>query len=1004
LAVGVQDAMFGENEGTATCLSQIESRLIVANSPTHPDRMTSGTTRIPLRLTLLALITAAVLAFAGINFRQQLVYRAPTDGAVWVPLATPITSGSGAVLVARSVAEHGPAWAAGIRRGDLLAAVDQRPLSNPEDVTRALYRAGNGGRVQYTVLADGLLRPVVIRVGGALPPLRLYAYQGLIGLLYLVIGGFVLARGALSSKALHVYAFCLSSFVLYTFHYTGKLNGFDQIVYWSNVAATLLTGALLLHLAMTFPERKWVLAHVPAAAVLLYAPAACALLLRAAWARGALTFAAPGATIVGVLDRLDYAVLGGYFVASAVAFVYTQRHAQSPVLRHQMKWISRGTVLGASPFLLLYVLPFVFGSDPPRWAAASTASLIFIPLTFGYAIARYRLMDVDAIFRRGMAYTLATLAIVAISFAIIGGAASLIHSRIAGGNASLVLVIVITALLFQPIQGYIQERIERFFYRERYGFRRSLTEFGREINAELDLDMMLQLLVERLAKTLAVARVAVFLSRDQDAASGDFHLARSWGIAEPGGLDLGFLDRNLPEFASGRLFVENPAHPATLPQRYCDTIARLELTCYIACEVKGRTVAVIGIGRTHDGDFVSSEDMELLESLAGYLAVAVDNARLYRSLSQKVREYERLKDFSENMVESIRVGVAAVDLNDRIESWNAQMEVLSARPRSQAISRGIAEVFAPELAAEYERARREGGIHTARVRVEFTPGEPRTLQVSIAPLVTRNFDLVGTILLLDDITAQTELQEKLAQSERLSSIGLLAAGVAHEVNTPLAVISNYTQLLAKQLASGDPTSNVVQKITEQTFRASEIVNSLLNFSRTGGAEMALVNLNRVVRDTLALVEHPLRRAGVRVETVLDPDLPEINGHLGKLQQVLLNLVFNARDAMPGGGLLRVRTASDDGHVTIRVEDNGEGIAPEVRHRIFDPFFTTRKSVRRGGSALGSAEAWGSGTGLGLAITYGIVQEHRGHISVESSRGRGTSFQLEFPKDRKVAHV
>jgi two-component system NtrC family sensor kinase len=220
------------------------------------------------------------------------------------------------------------------------------------------------------------------------------------------------------------------------------------------------------------------------------------------------------------------------------------------------------------------------------------------------------------------------------------------------------------------------------------------------------------------------------------------------------------------------------------------------------------------------------------------------------------------------------------------------------------------------------------------------------------------------------------------QADKLSSIGLLAAGVAHEVNTPLAVISTYAQMLAKQVADDEQKSKLLDKIANQTFRASEIVNGLLNFSRTSSTEFGAVNLNRVIQETLSLVEHQLQKAGITVLTNLDAELPSIHGNAGKLQQVFLNLFLNARDAMESGGSLEIRTSADETGASVDVADTGHGIAPENLLRIYDPFFTT-KSARKG-------------TGLGLSVTYGIVHEHGGAIEVTSRPGGGTRFHLELP--------
>jgi signal transduction histidine kinase len=264
--------------------------------------------------------------------------------------------------------------------------------------------------------------------------------------------------------------------------------------------------------------------------------------------------------------------------------------------------------------------------------------------------------------------------------------------------------------------------------------------------------------------------------------------------------------------------------------------------------------------------------------------------------------------------------------------------------------------------------------------------------MAIAPLVTRNFSVVGRLIIMDDITERVELENQLSQADKLSSIGLLAAGVAHEVNTPLAVISSYAQMLSKQLHGDDVKGALLDKITRQTFRASEIVTNLLNFSRSSGAEFTEVDLNRVILDTLSLVEHQFKSAKIRVERALAPRLGPVQGNAGRLQQVFLNLFLNARDAMPEGGKLKVATSNGEA-VTVVVSDTGAGISQEHLHRIYDPFFTTK-----------SGNGQKRGTGLGLSVTYGIIQEHAGKIRVESAPGRGTTFYLDFPLVTKGVHV
>jgi two-component system, NtrC family, sensor kinase len=373
------------------------------------------------------------------------------------------------------------------------------------------------------------------------------------------------------------------------------------------------------------------------------------------------------------------------------------------------------------------------------------------------------------------------------------------------------------------------------------------------------------------------------------------------------------------------------------------------------------------------------------------VAVAIENARLYQSLEQKALQVERLKDFSENIVESLNIGIVTVDLEDRIESWNSQLEDLLGISRRDAIGRNLAEVFPSDLVAEISSHGSTG--HVSSIYKHHLNGrDDRHLivNVSIAPLIGKNSARLGRLILIDDITQRMRLEEQMVQTEKLTSLGLLAAGVAHEVNTPLAVISNYIQMLAKQIPADDPRQKTIERIVKQTFRASEIVNNLLNFSRTGSIEFSEVNMNSLLEETLSLVQHPFRTARVNVIKNYTDELPLVLGSTTRLQQVFLNLFMNARDAMPNGGMLEVRTGAHNGSVEIEVTDTGTGIATENLNRIFDPFFTTK--------------ATGRGTGLGLSVSYGIIKEHSGKVDVRSTPGKGTSFRLEFPVARKAVHA
>ncbi|MGA8489516.1 MAG: ATP-binding protein, partial [Terriglobales bacterium] len=322
-------------------------------------------------------------------------------------------------------------------------------------------------------------------------------------------------------------------------------------------------------------------------------------------------------------------------------------------------------------------------------------------------------------------------------------------------------------------------------------------------------------------------------------------------------------------------------------------------------------------------------------------------------------------------------------------------EVMYALPRWQALTKHLGEVFPAAFVEAFYRVRQNPGIHNLyKFRLGTRTGESRVVNVAIAPLVTKDFSVIGRLIIMDDITERVELEAQLSQADKLSSIGLLAAGVAHEVNTPLAVISSYAQMLSKQV-QGDPQKGaLLEKITRQTFRASEIVNNLLNFSRTSGTEFTAIDINKIISDTLALLEHQFKVTKIKVQDERSAQIAPITGNAGRLQQVFLNLFLNAKDAMGNGGTLRIATTNGDS-VGVKISDTGTGIAQEHIHRIYDPFFTTKTAPREGQPR---------GTGLGLSVTYGIIQEHAGKIRVESRSGQGTTFYLDFPLIKKAVNV
>ena len=234
-----------------------------------------------------------------------------------------------------------------------------------------------------------------------------------------------------------------------------------------------------------------------------------------------------------------------------------------------------------------------------------------------------------------------------------------------------------------------------------------------------------------------------------------------------------------------------------------------------------------------------------------------------------------------------------------------------------------------------------------------------------------------------NITGRKSIEDRMINMEKLASIGTLAAGVAHEINNPLAGILIYAELLARELEQESPIRENVEVIINQTMRCQQIVNRLLDFSRQSLGEKKLLDVNEILRRCVELVRHQAFFHNIKIELELGEELPQIVGDPGQLQQVFTNLLLNAIDAMAplGGGTLALRLGRADGAARVEVEDEGPGIPPERLQSIFEPFFTTKRDS--------------GGTGLGLSISHSIVEQHGGTIAVENL-ARGCRFTVVLP--------
>jgi PAS domain S-box-containing protein len=371
------------------------------------------------------------------------------------------------------------------------------------------------------------------------------------------------------------------------------------------------------------------------------------------------------------------------------------------------------------------------------------------------------------------------------------------------------------------------------------------------------------------------------------------------------------------------------------------------------------------------------------------------NSELEQRVVVRTNELNQAKIASETVIETIADGVYTVDGERTIKVFNSAAEKLTGLKAKDVIGRKCYDVLAFPfcktdcilLRLDEVRAKPQDGAERAGEEYLEEKGSGRRAWLVSGALFQSAAGFNGGAETIKDLSYSRKMQQQLRQVDKLTSLGILSAGVAHEINNPLSNIKIYGELLHEELARRSDldagSRDSLKSILDQTERASQIVRKMLEFSRQAQPEMEPLDQSEVLYQSLDMVRFALDGAGIKVDIDIAPDLPRISGSRVSLQQVFVNLFNNARQAMKDGGTLTVRaryvTAQE--RVVITVRDTGCGIPDGDLERIFDPFFTT-KDV-------------GEGTGLGLSISYGIIKDHRGELSVESNES-GTTFTIVLP--------
>ncbi len=405
----------------------------------------------------------------------------------------------------------------------------------------------------------------------------------------------------------------------------------------------------------------------------------------------------------------------------------------------------------------------------------------------------------------------------------------------------------------------------------------------------------------------------------------------------------------------------------------------------------------------------NADHLEVLTMVAGNLALALKNAELYSNaklhsenlrsmVEQRTRELESQKRFMESIVDSLPIGLYVIDKDYSVTTWNRKRETgILGISRDRVIGQNVLSVFSSmssdRLKTEFDHVFTTGQPFETQI-ASWSSGEKRYYHLRKIPMSMEGSSVSHVITLGEDITDRRRLEESAHTNEKLASIGKLAAGIAHEINNPLAAIAGCVEGLISraedpslaEVAAFEDFPEYLKIIDGEIFRCKGIISNLLDFSRNKEILKQEILINETLEQTLQLLGHHKSFKQLQVVKELAPDCPPVVGNSGELRQVFLAMCINAMDAMNASGVLTIRTTVEmhNGQSAVRVQfqDTGVGIPPGNLNKIFDPFFTTKPV--------------GKGTGLGLSICYGIVGSHKGSIKVESEMGKGTTFHILLP--------
>jgi PAS domain S-box-containing protein len=681
-----------------------------------------------------------------------------------------------------------------------------------------------------------------------------------------------------------------------------------------------------------------------------------------------------------------YPLFAIYFLAAIITsfvLLFRKFRRATGIARLQIKYLFLGALAAvAGGTTTNLVIPLVF-----RTSHFGGYGPLFVSVLIAFAthsIIRYRLMDIRLVVRQGMIYLLSATVAGAFFVALLFLASFLTLSPTPDLSplAQLSIVLII-AVLFQPLKERLQRALDRYVYRRRYDYQHEVRTATRTISSLLDLDSLLRYLCDMTATTFQPEAVVVYVRDTPQRAFVavahrqliDSPTVPSQMIASDSPI-LRFISESKTHFIRDDVSGQPRSSAWDLANR---TLAAQNADLALPLLDGAQLVGLMLVSPKLSGDPYFADDIDLLSTLAQQAAVALKNAQLYN-------EVLTAKDYISNLLSTMESGVVAVDPNGTVTQFNRAAARLTGLDANDVVSASL-DALPPALASHLSLTLIDGG---SRTQDELTlldgAGHLVPIVSSTSSLRNRDNRQLGAVIVFSDVTQLKELEAQKRRVERLASLGSLASGIAHEIKNPLVAIRTFAELLPERYNDEDFRDGFAQVVIKEITRIDDLVARLRGLAAPETPPpLAPLDLLEPIEETLRLLRAKLEQAHIAVKKDYAAISSAIAGDPSQLKQLFLNLFLNAVEATDSDGELAVKVSNRSSlglqTVLVEISDSGCGIPPALLPRVFEPFVTSKRT----------------GSGLGLAICRGIADAHSAKIQASNNDGRqGATISVEFP--------